>query len=241
MNKTVAFLIVVLVTLISCKPKQETLLYKDASTGKIYTESEYKAYKQTKTLQLQNSNTSCKEYIINQYKSKDTTITVFKLNTVTKSKRIVKKTSKEKIYSLVGTQFPKERLKRLNGSYYDFAMDTKKPTFINLWYTSCKPCVAEIDFLNEIKKEYEDKINFIAITFESQEVVENFLGKKPFDYIHIIDAKEFLHKLGIKMYPKSIFVNSENVVEKVKGALLMNHEKMELDKREFKTYLDELL
>ena len=71
--------------------------------------------------------------------------------------------------------------------------------------------MAEIDFLNEIKNEYEDKINFVAITFESKEVVERFLRKKSFNYTHIVDSREFLHGLGIKMYPKSIFINRKQI------------------------------
>jgi cytochrome c biogenesis protein CcmG/thiol:disulfide interchange protein DsbE len=240
MKKTTSIIILIILTFISCSQKDK-LFYKDYLTGIIYTESEYLEYKQTKFSDLQNKNSSIKEYIIEQYKSKDSTINVFKLNTITKSKTTTLKNNQEKIYSLVGTEFPKEKLKLLDGKYYDFGIDNNKPTFINIWYTSCKPCVAEIDFLNEIKKEYNDKVNFIAITFESKTVVEKFLKKKPFDFIHIVESKEFLHELGIKMYPKSIFINSSNIVDEVKGALIMNQSKTESQKIEFKKYLEKLL
>ena len=240
MKKTTSILILIILTFISCSQKDK-LFYKDSFTGIIYTESEYIEYKQTKSSELQNKNSSLKEYIIEQYKSKDSTVNVFKLNTITKSRVKTQKTNQEKIYSLIGTEFPKEKLKLLDGKYYDFGINNNKPTFINIWYTSCKPCVAEIDFLNEIKKEYQDKINFIAITFESKDVVEKFLKKKQFDFIQIIESKDFLHELGIKMYPKSIFINSSNIVDEVKGALIMNQAKTESNKIEFKKYLEKLL
>ena len=240
MKKTASTLILTILTFISCSQKDK-LFYKDSFNGIIYTVSEYIEYKQTKYSELQNKNSSLKEYIIEQYKSKDSIINVFKLNTITKSKGTIQKTNQEKIYSLIGTEFPKEKLKLLDGKYYDFGINNSKPTFINIWYTSCKPCVAEIDFLNEIKNEYEHKINFVAITFESKEVVERFLRKKSFNYTHIVDSREFLHGLGIKMYPKSIFINSSNIVDEVKGALIMNQEKTESNKIEFKKYLDKLL
>ncbi len=240
MKKTTSILILIILSFVSCSQKDKSF-YKDSYTGIIYTESEYIAYKQTKSTVLQHKNSSLIEYIIEQYRSTDSIINVFKLNTITKSIGAIQKTNQEKIYSLIGTEFPKEKLKRLDGKYYDFGIDNEKPTFINIWYTSCVPCVAEIDFLNEIKKEYEDKINFIAITFESKEVVEKFLKKRPFNFTHIIDSREFLNELGIKMYPKSIFINSSNVVDEMKGALIMNQLKTESHKIEFKMYLDKLL
>ena len=240
MKKTTSILILIILTFISCSQKDK-LFYKDYFTGIIYTESEYIEYKETKFSELQNKNSSIKEYIIEQYKSKDSTINVFKLNTITKSRVTRQKSNQEKIYSLVGTEFPNEKLKLLDGKYYDFGMNNNKPTFINIWYTSCKPCEAEIDFLNEIKKEYQNKINFIAITFESKDVVKKFLKKKPFGFIQIVESRNFLHELGIKMYPKSIFISSSNIVDKVIGAIIMNQVKTESHKIEFKKYLENLL
>lgn len=229
-----------ILTFISCSQKDK-IFYKDYFTEIIYTESEYLEYKKTKSLNLQNSNSSFKEYITEQYKSKDSLIKIFKLNTITKYKTTTLKNNQEEIYSLVGTEFPSEKLKLLDGEYYNFGMNNNKPTLINIWYTSCKPCVAEIEFLNEIKDEYKDRINFIAITFESKDVVERFLKKKPFNFIHIIESKDFLHELGIKLYPKSIFIDTSNIVTEVKGALIMNQVKTESHKSEFKEYLDKLL
>ncbi|WP_339614582.1 TlpA disulfide reductase family protein [uncultured Winogradskyella sp.] len=240
MKKTTSTLILIILTFISCSQKDK-LFYKDSFNGIIYTESEYIEYKQTKSSELQNKNSSLKEYIIEQYKSKDSTINLFKLNTITKSRVTTQKTNQEKIYSLIGKEFPKVKLKHLDGKYYDLGINNNKPTFINIWYTNCKPCVAEIDFLNEIKKEYQDKINFVAITFESKNVVDKFLKKKQFDFIQIVESKNFLHELGIKLYPKSIFINSSNIVDEVKGALILNQEKTESHKIEFKKYLEKLL
>lgn len=79
MKKTT--LILIILTIISCS-QGDQLFYKDYFTGIIYTESEYTAYKQAKLSELQNKNVAFKEYIIEQYKSKDSAINVFKLNTL---------------------------------------------------------------------------------------------------------------------------------------------------------------
>jgi thiol-disulfide isomerase/thioredoxin len=238
-NKTRIF-IVFLLTCLSCQQKN-TIFYKDYFSGTIYTKSEYLAHKQAKSSLLKVTNASLKEYIIEEYESKDSIIHIFKLNTIRRTTTIGLKTNKEEIYELKGSEFPAEKLKLLNGTYYDFGQANNKPTFINIWYTTCKPCVAEINFFNKIKEEYKDRINFVAITFESKDVVEKFLKKKPFNFTQIIESREFLHKLGVKMYPKSIFIDTENIVKEVKGALIMNQANSEFHKIEFKKYLDKLL
>lgn len=144
----------------------------------------------------------------------------------------------ERIYALVGKKFPKEQVRSLLG---ENVVLNNKPTLINLWYTSCKPCVAEIPFLNEIRKEYKDRVNFIAITFERKEVVEKFLKKRSFDFLHIVDSKKFLDDLGVRLYPKNIFIDRSSIVTEVKGALILNQSDTESKKEAFKKALEKLL
>jgi cytochrome c biogenesis protein CcmG, thiol:disulfide interchange protein DsbE len=42
-----------------------------------------------------------------------------------------------------------------------------KPTLINFWFTTCKPCIEEMPVLNKIRQQLKDSVNFIAITYES--------------------------------------------------------------------------
>jgi thiol-disulfide isomerase/thioredoxin len=239
-QKTTLTFILLALTFIACSDINK-FFYKDAISGTVYTEAEYIKYKQTKSLKFQKTNTSFKEYIIEEYKSKDSVIKIFKLNQITKSIKIISKKNKEKIYSLIGTELPKGKLKLLDGKNYNLGINNDKPTFVNIWYTTCVPCVAEIAFLNEIKNEYKNRINFIAITFEPKEIVEKFLKRKPFNFIQIIESKEFLRELGVKMYPKSIFIDNSNIIKEVEGALIMNQINTESKKLEFKKRLDKLL
>ncbi|WP_282016095.1 TlpA family protein disulfide reductase [Marinifilum flexuosum] len=100
-----------------------------------------------------------------------------------------------------------------------------KPTIINFWFTGCAPCVDEMPVLNKIKEKYKDDFNFVAITYEKKEDVTSFLEKHPFEFQHLVDAKDFIDQLGIKTYPMNLFLDKNGVVRYVKGGI--PYERME--------------
>lgn len=96
-----------------------------------------------------------------------------------------------------------------------------KVTLINLWFTSCPPCIAEIPYLNDLKKQYEDRVNFVAITFENKDKINTFLERKPFDFEHLVDGVTYLKKdLKTNTYPKLVFIDQEGTVRFVENAVL---------------------
>lgn len=95
-----------------------------------------------------------------------------------------------------------------------------KPLVINLWFTSCPPCVKEIPTLNEIKAmpEYAH-INFVAITFEKKEKVESFLMKKPFDFTHIVNAKKYCDYFAADGYPVNLFIDKNGILTAIANGI----------------------
>jgi thiol-disulfide isomerase/thioredoxin len=116
---------------------------------------------------------------------------------------------------LVGQRFPFENLENqalvqnLGG----------KPSLINMWFTSCPPCVEEMPALNALKAELGEQVNFLAITFESPKKVEQFLQKREFDFLQLAGERAFLKKLGISAYPVNIFLDRNGIVQQVEGGL----------------------
>lgn len=101
------------------------------------------------------------------------------------------------------------------GSYDD------KVTFINLWFTSCPPCIAEIPYLNDLKKQYEDRVNFVAITFENKDKINTFLARKPFDFEHLVDGGDYFNReLKNKTFPKLIMIDRKGTVRFVENAIM---------------------
>ncbi|MFP3594648.1 TlpA family protein disulfide reductase [Chryseobacterium sp. SIMBA_038] len=88
------------------------------------------------------------------------------------------------------------------------SIDKSKPYFINCWYTHCNPCIDEISDLNKLQEEYKDKVNFIAITFDDENVLKKFLEKTPFNFIHLSGQKMLLNKMEVSSYPTSFILDS---------------------------------
>ncbi|QOW09861.1 TlpA family protein disulfide reductase [Kaistella flava (ex Peng et al. 2021)] len=98
-------------------------------------------------------------------------------------------------------------------------VDYKKPTFVNFWFTTCPPCIEELPALNELKNKYQDKINFVSITFDSSEKVEKFLTKYEFNFIHIVGEKDFINSHGFNGYPKTFLLDKNQILKSVTGSL----------------------
>lgn len=223
------FIIFLSLTFSSCKNKNELATYfKNSRTGEIYTEKAYKALKKSFELKVSdNESKSYKEYILDEIIVKDSIIKTFKLNQVTRRK-IKTSTNRveEGVFSKVGNKISDEALETLNNEHYSFYKNENKPTLINVWYTTCKPCIEEIDELNELKEKYKNKINFVAVTFEDENELIPFLKRRPFNYEHVIKAKNFLENLEISTYPKNIFIDKNNKITKVQDGVI-NFKKFE--------------
>ncbi len=97
---------------------------------------------------------------------------------------------------------------------------TGKVSLINLWFTSCEPCLTEIPYLNYLKDTYQDKVNFIAITFDSKERVQSFLNRKDFDFEHLVHAGKYLSKdLVNNAFPKLILLDKEGNVRFIENGV----------------------
>jgi thiol-disulfide isomerase/thioredoxin len=83
---------------------------------------------------------------------------------------------------------------------------------VNLWFVNCKPCIEEIPELNRIKKNYGDRVNFLAVTFNSKEVINKFLSKNQFDFNHIIDAQSEIDKLNNNSYPLNLYLDKNGII-----------------------------
>lgn len=112
---------------------------------------------------------------------------------------------------LLGKKLPDGSLITLENSNFTFS-DTKKPTVVNFWFTRCKPCIEEIPILNYYQEKYKDKINFIAITFDDEARVTDFLNRIPFNYKHLVNAKSYTDKLGINFYPTFLYLDKTGTV-----------------------------
>ncbi len=90
--------------------------------------------------------------------------------------------------------FAELKLTDLKGNDFDASVFEGKPAFINIWATWCSPCVSEMPHLDELAKEYQDKITIIGLHAEGMNVKDGQLV--PWEEKNQA-ARELVEKLGL--------------------------------------------
>lgn len=113
-----------------------------------------------------------------------------------------------------GKDVPDFELKDMEGKVYSKSSLAGKTVVFNTWFIKCKPCVEEMPELNELVHKYKgnDKIVFLAVTFDTKASVEEFLKEQTLDYAIVTDASSFLQEINIMGYPTNYVVDESGIV-----------------------------
>src|SRR5215510_11297887 len=85
--------------------------------------------------------------------------------------------------ALVGQPLKSFHLTDLNNKKWDSRDLKGKTIVINFWFTACKPCIAEMIYLNKLVEENRDSsVVFIAPAPENETQIKKFLKKYSFEY-----------------------------------------------------------
>jgi cytochrome c biogenesis protein CcmG, thiol:disulfide interchange protein DsbE len=179
-----------------------------------------------------------KDSIIYEYKW------IFNLskNKVNSENKVTEQATK---FELIEKNLKTTQFKTNQGKKFDMKSLHGKPTLLNFWFTKCAPCIDEMPALNELRNKYKDQVNFIAITYNTSKEVNEFLKKHSYDFIQIVDAKNFTDAIKIDSYPKNIFIDKNGKITKIVGGIPYKlNDKKELvieDTKIFETILNKLL
>lgn len=240
-------LISILFTLLNAgcnSQKTRTTYFKEQKTGKIYNQEELNQLdtQVLKKFKPMFKFAEVKNTIIDSTISHDSIIKTFKINLVLSNK--MTKPKREKIYSYLNKKLPSFVSLSLKYKKVDISNLDGKPTLLNFWFTSCAPCIAEMPGLNQIMNKYKGKVNFIAITYENKKSVESFLKKHKYNFIQIAGASEFIDTLGIKNFPKNIFIDRKGIVRRIEEGIPYKNKngKLKMDSgKDFEEYIESLL
>jgi thiol-disulfide isomerase/thioredoxin len=237
-------LIVLTTFFFACQNKRPDVnFYKNLYSGEYLNRSEFEDFKKKLAIEYFDS-TAKKRQIIFRYEkivtSSDSTIRPFKYDIIIGNVYVVN-SSNARIFEYIDKEFPVRTFLSLKGDSIQIGGHQNKPTLINLWFTSCSGCIAEIPALNKLKEKYGDKMNFVSITFNEKEEIAKFLKKYEFNFEHIAEAGAYLKELGINAYPKNIFINKQGDLMYVEGGLPADSETNVASRQDFENIIQELL
>lgn len=124
--------------------------------------------------------------------------------------------SKKALAEMPNHPAPQFEFKDLQGKIWSLKELRGKTVVLNFWFTSCAPCVKEIPELNKLVEEYQSKnVVFLAFTYNSQQQVEAFLKKRPFNYIQLPNSGEINDQYNIFYFPTSFVIDKNGIVKGV--------------------------
>ena len=133
----------------------------------------------------------------------------------------------------VGDKFPAFSATDIDGKQWTQENVKGKVMVLNLWYSGCAPCRAEMPELSTWKNEMPDVMYFSA-TYESAEVARPIVEKQGFNWIHLVDNTQFKEFIGSNGYPMTIIVDKAGIVS------MIEHGTSPTQRAELKKKIEEL-
>ena len=113
-----------------------------------------------------------------------------------------------------GKEMPFLSLQTVSGEKIETKDLKGKVIVINLWFTSCHPCIAELPALNKLVKEYKDKnVVFLGLSTDTKEILgRDFFPNHKFDFKIISGAGDIVEKIGHTGFPTTYIVDPKGKI-----------------------------
>ena len=113
---------------------------------------------------------------------------------------------------------PSLKLHDLKGAPHALEDYRGKPVLLNFWATWCVPCAAEMPLLNEMQKQYQGKVVFIAASIDDEDMkpqVEAFIKKHQGEALTVMMGAtlDSLDDFGVNQgMPGTVFIDAEGKI-----------------------------
>ena len=114
---------------------------------------------------------------------------------------------------LIGTPAAHFEAKSIKNKKYKISNNNAKIVVLNFWYLGCAPCLIEINALNSFAAQYKGKVDFLAITFDTdkKKLVQCAKYRK-MEYAIIADRKDICTLYDIRGYPTNMVINKKGEI-----------------------------
>lgn len=200
----------------------QVVRYKDPGSPKLWTAAEVDTFVQVMNRRGKSAGFEFQARISKTSTRHDTIIHEYTVSGTPTRAAIAE--HQQQLQALVGKPLPSFALTDLQGQQVSTKSLLGKPVVVNLWFTACAPCIAEMPILNRIQREKAaTDVVFLALTFDKKEKVQAFLKKRPFTFRHIAGAEEYCKQFTTG-YPTSLFVDRKGIVRSALGSLQVQYD-----------------
>ncbi|MEH7252319.1 thiol-disulfide oxidoreductase ResA [Neobacillus niacini] len=127
-------------------------------------------------------------------------------------------TKDNRVKVAVGKQAPDFVLVDMNGEKHKLSDYKGQGVFLNFWGTWCKPCEAEMPYINNQYNHFKDSgVQVLAVNVsESELAVNQFAERKKLDFPIVIDTKDgqVQTAYGINPLPATFLIDKDGKVVK---------------------------
>ncbi len=104
--------------------------------------------------------------------------------------------------------------KDLQGSTYSISSSGEKLVLINIWSTSCGPCVAEIPRLKELHSKYKTSVEILSFSTDTDEQkLRNLIKAKEINWVNVFNQPEICQAFGSDMgIPQLFLLNDKGMI-----------------------------
>ena len=110
-----------------------------------------------------------------------------------------------------GEPFPTFNETDMEGRTWTNDSITGRVMVLNLWYSGCGPCRAEMPELSTWKEMLPD-VMFFSATYHNAETAKKITDKHHFTWTHLVDARDMMAWIGTKGFPLTIVVDKQGIV-----------------------------
>lgn len=107
-------------------------------------------------------------------------------------------------------------LQDLDGTEWNKARLMGHVTVINLWFSSCPPCLREMPILSSWKDQFP-QVTFLSANFEKPGVVKRVVEARKFSWTHLCDDNYFGQYLDGEGFPMFLVLDSHGLVRFVRN------------------------
>ena len=119
----------------------------------------------------------------------------------------------------VGDRLPRFREKDMEGRIWTNKNMAGKVMVLNVWSTSCGPCLREMPIISKWRQECPDA-QFFSATYETAEVARPVVEKRGFTFHHWVEAKD-ISQWAANGLPLTLLVDKQGIVRRVETGTSM--------------------